>query len=94
MRLSLIALAGVLLGSVLERSVLPAEEQQELLARAGGNLFRGSAIKTDFFTLNQAYFAFGVEYTKLTEIATESGCVQAAVPLVKSRRCMVILRLP
>lgn len=29
-----------------------------------------------------------------TEIATESGCVQAAVPLVKSRRCMVILRLP
>src|ERR1035437_4765975 len=29
-----------------------------------------------------------------TEIATESDCVQTAVPLVKSRRCMVILRLP
>jgi hypothetical protein len=29
-----------------------------------------------------------------TEIATESGFVQTAAPLVKSRPCMVILRLP
>lgn len=50
----------------------------------GGNLFRGSAIKTDFFTLNQAYFAFGVEYTKLTEIATESK--QKAVENYVSRQ--------
>lgn len=50
----------------------------------GGNLFRGSAIKTDFFTLNQVYFAFGVEYTKLTEIATDSK--QKAVENYVSRQ--------
>ena len=29
-----------------------------------------------------------------TEMVTESGCVQTGVPLVKSRRCMVIFSLP
>ncbi len=38
----------------------------------GGNLGTGSAIVTEFGTLSQVYFAFAMQYTKLSEIATES----------------------
>jgi len=38
----------------------------------GGNLFRGSAIRTDFGVLNQVYFDFAIEYTELSKVATES----------------------
>jgi len=34
----------------------------------GGNLGRGSALKTDVLLLNQFYFDFAVEYTALAEI--------------------------
>jgi hypothetical protein len=37
----------------------------------GGNLGRGSAIKTDVMLINQFYFNFAVEYTALAEIATD-----------------------
>jgi hypothetical protein len=37
----------------------------------GGNLGRGSAIKTDVMLINQFYYNFAVEYTALAEIATD-----------------------
>lgn len=37
----------------------------------GGNLGRGSALKTDVLLINQFYFNFAVEYTALAEIATD-----------------------
>lgn len=37
----------------------------------GGNLGRGSALKTEVMLLNQFYFNFAVEYTALAEIATD-----------------------
>jgi hypothetical protein len=37
----------------------------------GGNLGRGSALKTDVLIINQYYFDFAVEYTALAEIATD-----------------------
>src|SRR5208283_2039096 len=37
----------------------------------GGNLGRGSALKTEFMLINQFYFNFAVEYTALAEIATD-----------------------
>lgn len=37
----------------------------------GGNLGRGSALKTEVLTINQYYFDFAVEYTALAEIATD-----------------------
>lgn len=37
----------------------------------GGNLGRGSALKTEVMLLNQFYFDFAVEYTALAEIATD-----------------------
>lgn len=37
----------------------------------GGNMGRGSAIKTDVMLINQFYFDFAVEYTALAEIATD-----------------------
>jgi hypothetical protein len=40
------------------------------------------------------YLPCAAAFAAGTEIATESGCVQTAVPLVRSRRRMVILRLP
>ena len=40
-----------------------------------------------FYLPGAPAFAAGIE------MATESGCVQTAVPLVKSRRCMVIFSL-
>jgi hypothetical protein len=37
----------------------------------GGNLGRGSALKTEVMLINQFYFDFAVEYTALAEIATD-----------------------
>lgn len=37
----------------------------------GGNLGRGSALKTEVMLLNQFYYDFAVEYTTLAEIATD-----------------------
>ena len=37
----------------------------------GGNLGRGSALKTDVLLINQFYYNFAVEYTALAEIATD-----------------------
>jgi hypothetical protein len=37
----------------------------------GGNLGRGSALKTEVMLINQFYFNFAVEYTALAEIATD-----------------------
>jgi hypothetical protein len=37
----------------------------------GGNMGRGSAIKTEVMLINQFYFNFAVEYTALAEIATD-----------------------
>src|SRR6266849_6277393 len=37
----------------------------------GGNLGRGSALKTEVLLINQFYFVFCVEYTALAEIATD-----------------------
>lgn len=37
----------------------------------GGNLGRGSAIKTEYGLINQYYFNFAVEYTALAEIGTD-----------------------
>src|SRR5271167_2573962 len=38
----------------------------------GGNLGVGSAITTEPGLLNQFYFSFSMQWTKLTEVATES----------------------
>jgi hypothetical protein len=78
-------------GVVLDPSGATIIGAQVRLSRDGSPV---SQTATDNFRQQPLYWPCVTAFAACTEIATESGCVQTAAPLVKSRRCIVILRLP